>query len=107
MLPRTLRFAWLFYSAPDPHLAMARPTDRSHPTMKNFDRITVDPGQMSRVSCVRHLQIPAAAVTLGQSAGKRFAAHFAAASAMGREMPLLHSAWGTTHLLVVSYRTGN
>jgi uncharacterized protein (DUF433 family) len=32
------------------------------PTMKNFDRITVDPAQMGGVPCVRHLRIPVATV---------------------------------------------
>ena len=30
--------------------------------MKNFERITVDPGQMGGVPCVRHLRIPVATV---------------------------------------------
>src|SRR5438128_8318224 len=30
--------------------------------MKNFERITVDPGQMGGVPCVRHMRIPVATV---------------------------------------------
>jgi uncharacterized protein (DUF433 family) len=77
--------------------------------MKNFTRITVDPGQMGGVPCVRHLRIPVATVlrllaggfTGGdilseypdlQAEDIRDCLRFAAASAMEREMPLLHSA---------------
>jgi uncharacterized protein (DUF433 family) len=77
--------------------------------MKNFARITVDPGQMSGVPCVRHLRIPVATVLRLLAGGLsereilseypdlqpkdiRECLRFAAASAMERELPLLHPA---------------
>jgi uncharacterized protein (DUF433 family) len=77
--------------------------------MKNFDRITVDPGQMSGVPCVRHLRIPVATVLRLLAGGLsereilseypdlqtediRECLRFAAASAMERELLLPHSA---------------
>jgi len=77
--------------------------------MKNFERITVDPGQMGGVPCVRHLRIPVATVLRLLAGGMaeqeilaeypdleledvRECLRFAAASAMEREMPLPHSA---------------
>ena len=77
--------------------------------MKNFERISVDPGQMGGVPCVRHLRIPVATVLRllagGLSEGQilsdypdlqvddiRECLRFAAASAMEREMPLPFSA---------------
>jgi uncharacterized protein (DUF433 family) len=75
--------------------------------MKNFERITVDPTQMGGVPCVRHLRIPVATVLrllAGglpedailseypdlQSEDIRECLRFAAASAMERELPVLH-----------------
>jgi uncharacterized protein (DUF433 family) len=77
--------------------------------MKNFDRITVDPGQMGGVPCVRHLRIPVATVLRllagGLSEREIFAEYpdlqtedireclrFAAASALERELLLPHPA---------------
>ena len=77
--------------------------------MKNFERITVDPTQMGGVPCVRHLRIPVATVLRLLAGGMteteilseypdlqtediRECLRFAAAAAMEREMPLLHSA---------------
>jgi uncharacterized protein (DUF433 family) len=77
--------------------------------MTNFARITVDPGQMGGVPCVRHLRIPVATVLrllAGglteaeilseypdlQSEDVRECLRFAAASALERELPLPHSA---------------
>jgi uncharacterized protein (DUF433 family) len=82
--------------------------NESQATMKNFDRTTVDPGQMGGVPCVRHLRIPVATVLRLLAGGLperdilseypdletediRECLRFAAASAMEREMPLLHS----------------
>jgi uncharacterized protein (DUF433 family) len=78
-------------------------------TVKNFDRITIDPAQMGGVPCVRHLRIPVATVLrlLAGGLGEREilsgypdlrtedireCLRFAAASALEREMPLPHSA---------------
>jgi len=77
--------------------------------MKNFERITVGPGQMGGVPCVRHLRIPVATVLRllagGLSEGEilseypdlqsddiRECLRFAAASAMERELPLPYPA---------------
>jgi uncharacterized protein (DUF433 family) len=77
--------------------------------MKNFERISVDPAEMGRVPCVRHLRIPVATVLRLLAGGMseqqilaeypdleledvRECLRFAAASAMEREMPMLHSA---------------
>ena len=77
--------------------------------MKNLERITVDPGQMSGVPCVRHIRIPVATVLRMLAGGLtaveilseypdleaddiRECLRFAAASAMERELPLPHSA---------------
>ena len=77
--------------------------------MKNFDRITVDPGQMSGVPCVRHLRIPVATVLRLLAGGLsereilseypdlqtediRECLRFAAASALERELLLPHPA---------------
>ena len=77
--------------------------------MRNFERITVDPGQMSGVPCVRHLRIPVATVLRLLAGGLtereilsaypdlatediRECLRFAAASAMERELPLPYSA---------------
>jgi uncharacterized protein (DUF433 family) len=78
-------------------------------TVKNFDRITVDPAQMGGVPCVRHLRIPVATVLRllagGLAEGEilseypdlqtediRECLRFAAATAMERELLLPHSA---------------
>jgi uncharacterized protein (DUF433 family) len=75
--------------------------------MKNFERITVDPGQMGGVPCVRHLRIPVATVLRMLAGGLaeqeilreypdlqaediRECLRFAAASAMERELPVPH-----------------
>jgi uncharacterized protein (DUF433 family) len=75
----------------------------------NFERITVDPGQMGGVPCIRRLRIPVATVLrllagglseneiLAQypdleTADIRECLRFAAASAMERELPLPRSA---------------
>ena len=72
--------------------------------MKNFERITIDPGQMGGVPCVRHLRMPVAAVLRLLAGGMtereilaeypdlelediRECLRFAAASAMERELP--------------------
>jgi len=77
--------------------------------MWNLDRITVDPGQMGGVPCVRRLRIPVATVLRLLAGGKteqeilaeypdletediRECLRFAAASAMERELPLPYSA---------------
>ncbi len=77
--------------------------------MKNFERITVDPGQMGGVPCIRHLRIPVATVLRLLAGGFvedqilaeypdlepqdiRECLYFAAASALEREMPLTRSA---------------
>jgi uncharacterized protein (DUF433 family) len=77
--------------------------------MKNFERITVDPAQMGGMPCVRHPRMPAATVLRLLAGGvtelEILAEYpdlhtedigeclsFAAASAMGRELPLLRSA---------------
>jgi uncharacterized protein (DUF433 family) len=77
--------------------------------MKNSARITVDPGQMGGVPCVRHLRIPVATVLRLLAGGLteprilaeypdlepediRECLRFAAASAMERELPLPYSA---------------
>jgi len=77
--------------------------------MTNFERITVDPGQMGGVPCVRHLRIPVATVLRLLASGLtedeilreypdleaqdiRECLRFAAAAAMERELPLPHSA---------------
>lgn len=77
--------------------------------MKNFERITVDPGQMGGVPCVRHLRIPVATVLRLLAGGMaepeilseypdlepddiRACLCFAAAAAMERELPLPRSA---------------
>lgn len=77
--------------------------------MINFDRITVHPGQLGGVPCVRHLRIPVATVLRLLAGGKteqeiladypdleaediRECLRFAAASAMEREIPLPYSA---------------
>jgi uncharacterized protein (DUF433 family) len=77
--------------------------------MKNFDRITVDPGQMGGTPCARQLRIPVAKVLRLLAGGLsgheilskypdlqiediRECLHFAAASAMERQLPLPHSA---------------
>jgi uncharacterized protein (DUF433 family) len=76
--------------------------------MKNFERITVDPAQMSGVPCVRH-RIPVATVLRLLAGGLteaeifseypdlqaddiRECLRFAAAAAMERELPLPRSA---------------
>jgi uncharacterized protein (DUF433 family) len=78
-------------------------------TMKNFERITVDPAQMGGVPCVRHMRIPVATVlrllanglTEGeilsdypdlQAEDIRECLRFAAASTLERELLLPHSA---------------
>jgi uncharacterized protein (DUF433 family) len=75
----------------------------------NFERITVDPSEMSGVPCVRHLRIPVATVLRLLAGGLsdreimaeypdlrpediRECLRFAAASAMERELPLPRSA---------------
>jgi uncharacterized protein (DUF433 family) len=77
--------------------------------MRNFDRITVDPGQMGGVPCVRHLRIPVATVLRLLAGGLserqilaeypdlqtediRECLRFAAASALERELLLPHPA---------------
>ena len=77
--------------------------------MTNFERITIDPGQMGGVPCIRRLRIPVATVLrllaggLSESeilaeypdletADIRECLRFAAASAMERELPLPRSA---------------
>ncbi len=77
--------------------------------MRDFSRITVDPAQMGGVPCVRHLRIPVATVLRLLAGGLaereilseypdlqtediRECLHFAAVSAMERELPLPHSA---------------
>ena len=72
--------------------------------MKNFERITIDPGQMGGVPCVRHLRMPVATVLRLLAGGMtereilaeypdlelediRECLRFAAASAMERELP--------------------
>jgi uncharacterized protein (DUF433 family) len=77
--------------------------------MKNFERITVDPGQMGGVPCVRHLRIPVATVLRLLAGGLsereilseypdlqtediRECLRFAAASALERELLLPHPA---------------
>lgn len=77
--------------------------------MKDFDRISIDPTQMSGVPCVRHLRIPVATVLRllagGLAAGEilheypdleeadiRECLRFAAAAVMEREVPLPKSA---------------
>lgn len=77
--------------------------------MRNFQRISVDPGQMDGVPCVRHLRIPVATVLRLLAGGLteheilsgypdlepediRECLRFAAASVMERELPLPHSA---------------
>jgi len=77
--------------------------------MRNLDRITVDPGQMGGVPCVRHLRIPVATVLRLLAGGMtepeilaeypdlenediRECLRFAAVSAMERELPLPYSA---------------
>lgn len=79
--------------------------DNTDGSMKNFERITVDPAQMGGVPCVRRLRIPVATVLLLlagglseeqilseypdlQSEDIRECLRFAAASAMERELPL-------------------
>jgi uncharacterized protein (DUF433 family) len=76
--------------------------------MKDFERITVDPAQISGLPCVRHLRIPVATVLRLLAGGLtereilveypdlqvediRECLRFAAASAMERELPLPHS----------------
>jgi uncharacterized protein (DUF433 family) len=73
--------------------------------MTNFERITVDPAQMSGVPCVRHLRIPVATVLRLLAGGIsereilaeypdlqiediRECLRFAASSVMERELPL-------------------
>jgi uncharacterized protein (DUF433 family) len=77
--------------------------------MKDFNRITIDPGQMGGVPCVRHVRIPVATILRllagGLSERKilseypdlevediRECLRFAAVSAMERELPLPYSA---------------
>ncbi|MBV8896049.1 MAG: DUF433 domain-containing protein [Acidobacteriaceae bacterium] len=77
--------------------------------MWHFNRISVDPAQMSGVPCVRHLRIPVATVLRLLAGGRsesdilseypdletediRECLRFAAASALERELPLPHSA---------------
>ena len=77
--------------------------------MKNFECITVDPGQMGGVACARHVRIPVAIVLRLLAGGLseidilseypdlqmediRECLRFAAASALERELPLSHSA---------------
>jgi uncharacterized protein (DUF433 family) len=77
--------------------------------MKDFSRITVDPGQMGGVPCVRHVRIPVATILRLLAGGLsereilseypdlevediRECLRFAAASAMERELPLPYSA---------------
>jgi uncharacterized protein (DUF433 family) len=77
--------------------------------MKDFNRITVDPGQMGGVPCVRHVRIPVATILRLLAGGLsereilseypdlevediRECLRFAAASAMERELPLPYSA---------------
>jgi len=77
--------------------------------MKHFGRITVDPGQVGGVPCVRHLRIPVATVLRllagGRTEGEILADYpdleiedirecprFAAATATEREMPVPRSA---------------
>ena len=77
--------------------------------MRNLDRITVDPGQMGGVPCVRHLRIPVATVLRLLAGGMteaeilaeypdleqediRECLRLAAVSAMERELPLPYSA---------------
>jgi uncharacterized protein (DUF433 family) len=77
--------------------------------MKDFNRITVDPGQMGGVPCVRHVRIPVATVLRLLAGGLsereilaeypdlevediRECLRFAAASAMERELPFPYSA---------------
>ncbi len=77
--------------------------------MKNFERITIDPAQMSGMPCERHLRIPVATVLRMLAGGMteveilseypdlqtediRQCLRFAAASAMERELPLPRSA---------------
>ncbi|MGA7241279.1 MAG: DUF433 domain-containing protein [Bryobacteraceae bacterium] len=76
--------------------------------MKNFTHITVDPAQMDGVPCIRHLRIPVATVLRLLAGGLtepeiladypdlqpediRECLRFAAAAAMERELPLVHS----------------
>jgi uncharacterized protein (DUF433 family) len=63
--------------------------------MKRFERITIDPAQMSGVPCIRGLRIPVATVLRLLAGGlpeDRIIAEYAAAAAMERELPLPHSA---------------
>ena len=77
--------------------------------MKDFNRITIDPGQMGGVPCVRHVRIPVATILRLLAGGLsereilseypdlevediRECLRFAAASAMERELPLPYSA---------------
>ena len=77
--------------------------------MSRFERITVDPGQMGGVPCVRGLRIPVATVLRLLAGGLdeqriladypdlesediRECLRYAAAAAMERELPLPHSA---------------
>ena len=77
--------------------------------MWNFERISVDSGEMGGVPCVRHLRIPVATVLRLLAGGRseaeilseypdletediRECLRFAAASAMEREIPLPRSA---------------
>lgn len=77
--------------------------------MKGFERITVDPGQMGGIPCVRGLRIPVATVLrlLAGGLSEQQILHeypdlepediheclrFAAVSAMERELPLPRSA---------------
>jgi len=77
--------------------------------MKNFERITVDAGQMGGVPCVRRLRIPVTTVLRLLAGGMaeqeilsqypdletediRECLRFAAATAMERELSLPHSA---------------
>jgi uncharacterized protein (DUF433 family) len=73
--------------------------------MKNFERITVEPGKMDGVPCVRHLRVPVATVLRLLAGGVseaeilldypdlqpedvRECLRFAAAAASERELPL-------------------
>src|ERR1017187_3150443 len=104
----TDKSACVYEPVPDlPNVTAVATMDQQ--TVKNFDRITVDPAQMGGVPCVRHLRIPVATVLRLLASGLTEAAilseypdlqaedireclRFAAASAMERELPLPYSA---------------
>lgn len=77
--------------------------------MKNFERITIDPAQMSGVPCVRNLRIPVGTVLRLMTGGLaeadilreypdleqkdiRECLRFAVIAVLERELPLLQSA---------------